>query len=439
MGLSPHTGCTLFAACLALALPRAAVGAEVTRVATAFEADAPFGLNLDVGFSRTWRQGTILRENHQLDASKNPVTVDVVELRYTRQTNQLPMRAAFGVYHDIELHVGTSLVLSDNQSWGYASGTTDATSTIYNNVINPRCTSSPTESCAPLASAQPIFKVPGASYRAGLGDFALGISWALFNDQKDDTKAKWVISFDYQIPTAAAANPSQNTTPGSTGGIGDKVHRFNFSTAISKRLGPVDPYVRFSYSLPTQAPGYWNNCNPGGAALGYPENCGVGQWTPQETGIKPPHVAGLVFGAEFYPYDEPAKHQRVGVDLQLGGLWISQGRTYNELSDALGKLLYTDEYLTVGGQVGIYARAAQYVQLRLNASLYRDTDHFLTNEPIGSCSGSAPGGGPCNISVGGANKDISPNFDFRYDQPGRRFLISQSMVYSVMATGTLSF
>ena len=438
MGLLRHVPCALLAACLSLAFPRATLGAEVTRVATAFEAKNPFDLNLDVGFLRTWRQGNIIRENHQPNASGTNVIADVVELHYSEMTNQLPMRAAVGLYHDLELHVSTSVVFSDQKSWSYASGTTDATSTIFNNVIDKRCT--PGITCAPLSSAQPIFAVPGSSYRAGLGDFVLGVSWAPMNDQKDDTKPKWVVSFDYQIPTAAVDDPSQRTTASATGGVGDKVHRFNLSTALSKRLGAIEPYVKFSYSLPTQAPGFWNNCNTGGAPLAYPENCGTGPWTPKETGIKPQHLAGVLFGAEFFPYDAPEKHQRVGIDIQLGGTWVSEGRTYNELSDALGKLLYTEEYLTLGGQVGVYARAADAVQLRLNASLYHDTEHFLTSEPFGKdLDGKCPGTSGGCVNLDNSSNEISPSFDFRYDTPGRRFRISQVTVFSVMATGAITF
>lgn len=444
MGLDRLSRFTPWATCLLLALPSAASGAEITRVATAFEANNPFDLNLDVGFERTWRQGRITRENRQETPGVTGTSVvEVAELRYSEISNQLPMRAAFGIFRDLELHVSTSLVFFKNRSWGYDSGVTNTTSTIYNNCVDMRAPLGAPPFCVPTQGgtpgAQPIFGVPGSSNRAGLGDFVLGFSWAALNDQKDDTKPKWVLSFDYEIPSAAAANPSQATSSASPGGIGEKAHRFNFSTALSKRLGAIDPYVKVTYSLPTQAPGFWTNCNTPDK-LAYPENCGDGPWTAQETGIKPQHRASVVFGAEFYAYDDPSKHQRVGFDLQLGGTWVSEGRIANELSDALGKLLYTEEYLTLGGKVGVYARAADFVQLRLNASLYHDTEHFLTNEPVGKDRDNAcsSGGSPC-IDLDNRAKEINPNYDFRYDTPGRRFRINQVTVFSVMATGTINF
>lgn len=442
MGLDRLSRFAPWATGVLLALPGAAFAAEVTRVATAFEADKPFSLNLDVGFERTWRQGRITRESRQASASgTGTVMAEVVELRYSELTNQLPMRAAFGIFRDLELHLSTSLVFFQQKSWGYDVGVSDASSTIHNNCVDKRAPQEKPPFCGPTqdGTPQPIFGVPGKSYRAGLGDFILGFSWAPMNDQKDDTKPRWVLSFDYGIPTASAANPSQATSSASPGAIGEKAHRFNFSTALSKRLGAIDPYVKITYSLPTRAPGFWTNCNTP-EKLAYPESCGDGPWTAKETGIKPQHRGGILFGAEFYPYDDPAKHQRVGFDIQLGGTYVSEGRVENELSDALGKLLYTEEYLTLGGHVGVYARAADFVQLRLNASLYHDTEHFLTNEPVGKDrNNSCPSGGKPCIDLDNKAGEISPNYDFRYDTPGRRFRVNQVTVFSVMATGTVNF
>jgi hypothetical protein len=155
-------------------------------------------------------------------------------------------------------------------------------------------------------------------------------------------------------------------------------------------------------------------------------------------------VGGLIFGAEFYPYDNPARKQRVSIDIQFGALYVSEGRGYNELSDAIGKMLYSEEYFTLGGSIGVYARPVEYVQLKLNASLYTDTEHFLTNEPIGkdvnhNCRGDS--GASCVDlgNPGGNSVEVSPNFDFRYDMPGTRFRISEVTVFTIMATGVVNF
>jgi hypothetical protein len=271
-----------------------------------------------------------------------------------------------------------------------------------------------------------------------MGNVSVGTSWAPLSDVRDDTKPKWLLSFDYTIPTADVAQPAKATTDTKPGEVGDGAHRFTFTTALSKRFGAIDPYVQLRYSLPLGAASRYSNCdNP--ASLGYGINCGTGPWTKQEVGFQPQHIGSLLFGAEFFPYDDPVRKQAVSIDLQLGATYVSEGRTYNELSDALGKLLWTEEYMALGGSLGVNARPVEFVQLRLNAGLYHETEHFLTGKKIGSdVDGACAGDSSTQCIDLGAN-EINPNFDFRYDMPGRRFRISEVSVFTVMATGVLSF
>jgi hypothetical protein len=302
----------------------------------------------------------------------------------------------------------------------------------------------------PGRGSVPIFESQGESHRAGFADVSFGLAWAPLSDKRDDTKPKWVLSFDYTMPTGlldktSVVKPWNAANIGEKGPVGDGAHRFTFATAISKRLGAIDPYLKFMYTYGLPSGNSVDNCAmpdaQKAARLGYSENCGTGPWTKEETGLKPPHVGGFLFGAEFFPYDNPEHSQSVSIDIQLGALYVSEGRSANELSDAVGKLLYNEEYLTLGGSFGVYARAAKYVQLRLNASVYTDTEHFLTNEPVGkdldgSCRGDASS--RC-VDLDNHSGEISPTFDFRYDMPGRRFRITEVTVFQVMATGVVNF
>ncbi|MFN7132163.1 MAG: hypothetical protein ACK4N5_08775 [Myxococcales bacterium] len=446
MGSTRQFGCVLISALAVLLAPAAASAAEVTRVASSFDEQDAFDLDFLAGFSRTQHRGKITRERHQEGR-----IADVIELRYTRIEQAMPLWLAIGLYQDLELHAGTRFVFNDDRSWGYPGldpqgrpVTNDANSTIFNNCITPRGQLvHPDCQGDRRVGAQPIFAVPGQAFRGGLDDVTVGLKYALFNEVRDDTKPTWTLGFDYTMPTAAVNDPSRPTSEANRGNIGTKVHRFQFTTALSKRLGAVDPYALFSYTLPTQAPNFFTNCqNPG--LLGYAENCGVGPWTARETGIRAPHVANLLFGSEFYAYDDPDKHQRVGFDIRGHIRYTSEGRAYNELSDALGKLLYTEEYLTVGGTFGIYAGiGSEHVQMRLllNASLFHDTEHFLTNESVGKDLDGACKGDTSSRCVDLDNRanEINPNFDFRYDMPGRRFRISEVNTFNIMARAMISF
>ncbi len=437
--------CCVLASALVLLAPFAASAAEVTRVASSFDEEDPFDLDLLVGFRRTQHRGKITRERHQEGR-----IADVIELRYTQIQQAMPVGLAIGLYQDLELHASSQLLFNDDRSWGYpgldANGnpvTTDANSTVFNNcitargdLVHPDCQGDR------RVGAQPIFPVPGQAFRGGFDDITVGLKYAILNDERDDTKPTWTVAFDYTIPSAAVNVPSRPTSEASRGNIGEKVHRFTLTTALSKRLGAIDPYALFSYSLPTQAPNFYSNCrNP--ELLGFAENCFTGPWSLRETGIRAPHLANLLFGAEFYAYDDPVKKQRIGFDLQGTVRFVSEGRYYNELSDALGKILYTEEFMTVGGQFGIYAGiGSEYVQLKLllNAGLYHNTEHFLTNESVGKDLDNACRGEPGScVDLDNRAGEINPNFDFRYDMPGRRFRISEINTFNVMARAIISF
>jgi hypothetical protein len=276
-----------------------------------------------------------------------------------------------------------------------------------------------------------------------------------------------------------------DNAPSSTGPIGDKVQKFDLWLAMSKRLGRMDPYVKVFAEIPHQAPGYYTNCDnyfqsdpnsyqnmatvqplpgnfnngnnaitspaPFGSPSGlnerfvsYPENCGYGPWTRSYTGIQDPYIGGFLVGTEFNAYDDSEKYQKVALDLRLGVTYVSPGRYFNEMSDALQKLLYTQEYLQVGGQFGLIARAAQYVALKVDLGYYYQTSHLLTDESIGlalPCSPGLPSGEcPMNtVNLDNVNHEINPNFDFRYDLPGRRFGIQNSTTLTLTATAMVNF
>lgn len=439
--------CCVLASALVLLAPLAASAAEVTRVASSFDEEDPFDLDLLVGFRRTQHRGKITRERHQ----DNRIA-DVVELRYTQIQQAMPVSIAIGLFQDLELHASSQLLFNDDRSWRYpavrdAQGnllTTQNNSTIYNNCITPRgelvhpdCVGNS------RVGAQPLFPIPGHAYRGGFDDITVGLKYAILSNDRDDTKPTWTVAFDYTIPSAAVNVPSTPTSAANRGNIGSKVHRFMLTTALSKRLGAIDPYALFSYSLPTPGPNFYSNCrNP--ELLGFSENCFRAPWSLRETGIHAPHVANLLFGAEFYAYDAPDKNQRIGFDLQGAVRYVSEGRYYNELSDALGKILQTEEYLTVGGLFGVYASVGtQYVQLKLmlTAGLYHNTEHFLTNESVGRDLDNACRGDTSTRCVDLDNRsgEINPNFDFRYDMPGRRFRISEVNTFDLMARAVISF
>jgi hypothetical protein len=417
----------LLIACLAVS----ASAAELTRVASSFEEKDPFGMFLDFTFDRIQDRGKIVREWYQLGDLQ-----DVTELFYQRYETRLGIDTHIGLYKDFELHIGVPIVFQSDRSWRFAAGTNGDNTTIYRNcTLDPRGTQ-----CAnPGSGDGQLFAVgdpQSASYRSGLGDFTFGIAWNAFVQKKDPSKPNWTLRFDYTAPTAAMLNPTTATSSASRGAIGDRIHRYTFSTAVSKKVSRyVEPYSGIWYTLPWRGPGFYSNCdNASDERQGRAENCGVAIWDRAETGIKPAHQGGATMGIEVTPFAREDRHQRVTFDFRTFFNYTSEGRYYNEMSDLLGKLLYTSDYGTVGGQFGFIGQAAEFVTLKASTSIAYNTERFLTNENIGK---DLTGNGTVDITA--APEEINPNYDFRIDRVGRRFRIQENYVFRIMVTAYFNF
>lgn len=405
-----------------------AQAAEITRVASSFEDDDPFGMFLDFTFDRTLDKGKITREWYQ-----DSRLADISELWFTRVETRLDLDVHIGLYKSLELHVGVPIVFQDDRTWAFAAGTGPDNTSLYRNCADARG-----DLCGtPGNGTAHLFDVysPSASYRSGLGDFTVGLAWAPYVQAKDWTKPTWVLRFDWEIPTATRLNPSVPTSSDNRGAIGERVHRYTFSTALSKKLGPAEPYFQLWYTLPWQGPGFYSNCDdPSDVRLGRAENCAQSAWPRSETGLKPPHRGGVRFGSELTVFEKPSMRQRVAFDLQGFLNYTSAGRYYTEVSDLLGKLTYASDYGQVGGQLGFTGQAAEFVTLRATASLAYDSERALTDESVGR---DIDGNGTVDITS--SPIEINPNYDNRIDRPGRRLRIQEQRVFNITVTATFNF
>lgn len=413
-----------------------ATAAEITRVESSFEPNDPFGMSLQASFSRLWHRGKIVRENYQGDTN-----VDVNEMRYELIDTRLNVDLRLGLYKDFEFHFGLPIVFQQDRGWAFAKGTNSENSTITNNCLTPQgglvsAAAAPGSSHA-CQTPQPLFDVGDGqrSYRSGIGDLTFGLAVAVLNQKKDDTKPTWVLSFDYIAPIAQAIDPTKTTSANSRGPIGDKVHRYRFTTSISKRIGWADPYFSLSYTLPWRAGGFYSNCdNASDGRMAMPGNCGVPGWARDATGIQPPHVGGFLFGSEFVFFENPTKHQKVAIDLRGTANYVSEGRYYNELSDLFGKYLYNSDYFELGGQFGFVGQAAEFITFKFSGSSTYQTEHLLTYETIGKdLSGNK------TVDITDRPDEVSPNFDYRIDRAGRRFRLVESLQWRINVQVSFNF
>lgn len=413
------------------AVPLTALGAEVTRIASSFEPDDPFGMFIDVSYLRDQLKGEIAREVHE----GGEFIRERPELRYFMADNRLNFDIRIGLWQDVELKYSIPLVFAVNQDWAFAAGNDASNSTILNNCLQPDGRLLDPNCLSTRAGHSAIFAVPNSSFRGGIGNMHFGLSYAIFNERKDRSKPTWVVGLDYEAPTAELYDPTVQTAEDDRGQIGDRIHKYTFFTAFSKRLGVADPYFKLQYTAPARGPGWYSNCDALDRALNMsvPSNCHTGIWTREETGIRPPHKVGVLFGSEFNLHEGEAKHQRVALDLHTNAEYVSQGRYYNPLTDMLGKLLYTGDYLDVGGGIGITAQASEYLILRAVSTLLYGTERTLTDERIGK---DVDGDGQVAIDD---VAELNPNFDYRADMVSRRFRLKDAFTFRLELSATFAF
>lgn len=404
--------------------------AEITRVASSFESARPFNMYLDLQYERKMNRSRLVRELH-VDGK----TEDVTELWFSSEQDQLNTRLHIGLWRDLEFRYVLPVVFQQDRRWAFVSGTDESNSTITNNcvalngdIVNADCPFNRT-------GAVPLFDVPARARRAGLDNMTFGLSYAIFNQKKDATKPTWTLEFDYTAPTATVLNPSIQTSVSRPGALGDGIHRYRWATTFSRRMGIAEPYVQFSYTLPWRGPATYSNCDDREQnLLSTPENCGQEGWKRATTGILPPHLAGMQFGTEVNLLDDETRQTKLAFDVRGTAQYVSEGRYYNEMSDLFGKLLFSAEHLQLGGQFGLVAHLASFLQMRANGSVQYNTDHFVTNETIGR---DLNGNG--TIDLTGLPAEVNPNFDWRVDMVSRRFRTSDSLSFRLDFTTTVVF
>jgi hypothetical protein len=411
----------------------AARAAEVTDVATAGDEKRPFEIDLAASYTHLRQTTTIGRE---VTTAKGIVLQD--ELTHVRTLDATTLRLAVGLWHDLELHGWVNLALHDEQTWNYARGATAASSSLTNNTINISGCANP----ALCTAAQPIVAVPGQSEHTGLYDPTIGIAWKPISESRelkvsDDLfipgfpVASWVIGFDYTLPVGGRLDdPSRFVSGRAAGATGEsrKTSVLSLWTAYSKRYRRFEPYVRFEGDYSFASNDAYDNCSrPGLLSAVAAANC-AGSFKGQ-TGYQPPVEAAASAGTELIAFEDRPRDRKVAVDLRGNLRWHGPQRGYSQMTDALGKLTHSDEYLTAAGQLGVYGRIARSFHARLFGTLGTDTGHFITTEDFGA---GPRAGAP---SSPGQN----PSFDFRTDQVGRRLKAEPASFWGLTFTASADF
>jgi hypothetical protein len=440
----------------ALSLPARA--AEVTRVVSALDDENQFDFNVTASWLHEVKSAFIKREDL---VNGSPALVKDSVFSQTRDV--LHMRMDFGILWDVGLHIAAPLVLADERSLDFdqtASGCTFP----EDDPINPTCVNKTNstvlrDGILPSGATGYGLKPDGSQFadgsrtffrgpkRSGFESLDLGITWAAFNQLRDDTRPTWTIGFEAKLDVFKdmrfdRANPGANTA------VGPGYHQFLWSTFVSKRFRHFDPYFGAWYSLPVRTNGSL-----------YQEYTNGNQ-----SAVNPMMRAGAMMGFEQVAWENPRAQQRVTVEFRGRAEQHFFGRSASELWEPLSGsskcalsqstadcrvgvdngvadgtfmphpgVTETQPYATFGGDAGLNVQVGKYVRFRGLFGLTVDMPHFITYAGAGVDRDN-------NHRVE-SNDPNEANVTFRdtLDSPGRRFKVDGTEIWSLFLEGSIMF
>jgi hypothetical protein len=474
---------------------------EIVQVVDAFDEGDIFDLHLSLGYQSTWKSAKIRRETSILQPGLSTggytkSNLNVAE--FSETTSRLNTRADIGLYRDIALIVRVPIILSNERELSGLDGSQGQESVVLQG-----------------APGEQLFRLPFKSpTRSGVEYLAIGIDAAIFNQARDLTKPTWLFGiegrFDVSEPMHACnadptplnldptiaqdkcAEPSDVDRNGVGGNVVDPVSgkslegRFSggrdpgvsrgvtgleIHTYLSRRVKYIEPYGGFRALFEFQ-----NSSSDYGAVdlKGSLVN-------------HPPLRGTMLAGLNVIPWEVRDQFQRINLDFRFTGTYVSEGRDYSELFDALGstdarsmrlpnysefqknpdpsgnppsvvnpesqKVYFTG--LTDVQQHGVYTlsasftwQAGEYVKFNAGASYTLTQAHFITFDQ--ACNpdfaDDVTKAGPCRTASSSSSGETlratgipNPNFRKPINDPGHRFKVDDSSAIDAWVNATVMF
>jgi hypothetical protein len=429
--------------------------AEVTRVVSALDDDNAFDLNFTAAWLHESKSASIKRESVQQNGGL------VKDLQFGQTRDLLSLRMDFGILWDVGIHVEAPLVLADNRHLDFdqsaGSGCTfgganptcvdQNNSTILRDGILPSNATSyglNSKNGQSYTSGSRVFEGPT---RSGFESLNLGITWAPFNQRRDDTRPTWTLGFDAKLDVFSdmrydKANPAGNTA------VGLGYHQFVWQTWVSKRFRYFDPYFGAWYMLPVRTNGsiYQEIANG------------------NQTAVNPQQRAAVVAGFEQIAWENPRADQRVTVEFRGRAEEHFYGRSASELWEALAGsskcmapgtpdcragidynlgdptaspypgVTETQAYGSFGGDVGLNVQVGKYTRFRGLFGLLVDQPHYITYAGTGK---DRNGDGRVDSDPGSPEANVL--YRDSIDAPGRRFKVEGTQIWSLYLEGSIMF
>jgi hypothetical protein len=437
-----------------------------TDVVDAFDDDDVFDVHIHVGYLRQWELGRVQREvNGPMAADGRSQTLLRDVGNYELQRNGLMFGLDIGIFRDLAIYARLPLILSDDRTVSPRSGLDPA-------VIE--------------AGGMPLFDLPSSGFRSpqrsGVDWMSVGLAWSILNQHRQQWAPTWVLMiegrFNIGDPMRACGvsiTGSQFCRPDldSSGnpiardysaGVGRGVNALRVETRASFREGMLEPYGGLMAQI--EWPGSAGSVFlPSGDLRGYINRL-------------PPIQGRFTAGVAVIPWEDRLHFQRFTFDLRFQGDYVSEGRDYSPLFDALGSssnpylatpsyegvatmenpttdglgrvqfngLTDTQSHGRFGGQVTLEMQAAQYVRFQVGTMFmysmpYNITQSDACNPNVRAADVTDPRLiGDCRPAASASNQSIiNPHHRPAIDMPGNRFRMDGLWNIDLFANVTAMF
>jgi hypothetical protein len=478
---------------------------EFVQVVDAFDDDDLFDLHLSLGYEHTWKNAKIYRETSiaQGGLTSGGYTASNQNVAsYSQKTSRLNTRADIGVYRDVAFVIRLPVILSDDRKLDASGGGLPGTV---------------------LAGypGEQLFRLPFKSpTRSGIEYLALGLDIGVMSQARSRTKPTWTIGAEVRLnvsePMHACNDNPLPLNQGTAAGDGPQVRcaerhdidrdgrgsepefldaqsgvqldegpngsrepgvargttALAFHTRLSRRVKYIEPYGGFDvlFEFPHAYSDY-GATDLRGSLVNHPPLRGT-----------------LTLGMAVIPWEIRDAFQRLTIDGRFSGTYVSEGRDYSELFDALGSSdarslrtpQFADYHLDSAGrsvvdttrserayftgltdvqQHGVYTfsvsatyQAGEYVKFNFGGSYMVAQGHFVTfdqacnpdfNDSVGA-SGPCHSGTTADPQSGTPETLVAtgipnPNYRKAINDPGRRFKVDDVNGFDAWINATVMF
>jgi hypothetical protein len=443
-------------ACIGVLLPCAGARADdaksalmaepigYTQVADAFDEGDPIDVDVRLGFLRESMSSTIRREVVDARSADGRSTVNLIDVADQRETrNELALQLDVGVWHDVMVFLRMPIVLGDDaQLQPPSHGCQDGAGTARCKALNE-----PVD-----GDDVPLFdlsKTLHSARRSGLRSLEFGAAWAVTNQYRTAYLPTWVLRVETGLSITSPMNAcleGQDCSPGISRGTA----HMRFESRWSYRYRLFEPFLGLAYTYE------WVTS---GDKVFFPAGELEGIVDPG-----PPSTTDVTLGTAIIPWEDRSRFQRFEIAVRGAATYISSGRDFSPLFDALGsstnpqltaynyaapagssamtKVRFTgitnvEAYARLGFDTSFAIQAARYVRFALGLGLFWLTPHLITGAP--PCNRDAQAGrnderqGACTAGI------VNPAYRPAIDAPGRRFRVEDATLLHLSAAATGQF